>query len=270
MKILSLIISLLIIQSCATKPAFPDKEVCFLLYDLNENKFVDKHNENRCKERLPAASTFKVALAVMAFDTKLFKNETSPIYKWNGIVSPIAPWNKDHNPTSWIRESVVWMSQAMTAQMGMEKVKKYLYDFDYGNQDMSAGLKYSWLTPAPFISEPMNNSLKISGFEQVNFLSKLWRAGLKASPKSQIMTQKIMNHDESPRGNVLIGKTGSGFFDENYDLRVGWFVGHLESDKSNYIVVLNFTDKQKQPVGTYGGRVAKEMALNLLSEKGLW
>lgn len=84
------------------------------------------------------------------------------------------------------------------------------------------------------------------------------------------MTQKIMTQDKSLKGSTLIGKTGSGFIDENYDLRVGWFVGHLTSDKSEYIVVLNFTDKQKITPGTFGGREAKEMALKLLSEKELW
>jgi beta-lactamase class D len=79
-----------------------------------------------------------------------------------------------------------------------------------------------------------------------------------------------MTRDVSPKGSVLIGKTGSGFRDENQDIRIGWFVGHVQKDESEYIVVINFTDKQKQPAGTYGGREAKEIALKLLTEKGLW
>jgi beta-lactamase class D len=258
-----------LVSSCATQKEFPDKEVCFLLFDLKKNEFVEKYNENHCKERLPAASTFKIPLAVMAYDAGLFTNESSPVYKWNGVVSSITPWNKDHNPTSWIRESVVWMSQVMTAQLGMKKIQNYLESFNYGNQDMTGGLKYAWLTPAPFITEPMKNSLKISAFEQVTFLIKLWRQELNVSKRAQVMTQKIMNHDKSHRGSLMVGKTGSGFFDENYDSRVGWFVGHLSNDKSQYIVVVNFTDKQKVAAGTFGGE-AKEMTFKLLSEKGLW
>lgn len=241
-----------------------------LLYDLKTNAFTEVHNEQRCHERFPAASTFKIPLAIMAFDSGVFKDELNPVFKWNGEVSKIETWNKDHNPISWMRDSVVWMSQAMTPKIGGAKIQEYLKNFEYGNQDMAAGLKYSWLTPAPFIHEPMQNSLKISGYEQVDFLKKLWRGELLASKTSQEQTKKIMTHDLSPRGNSLIGKTGSGFHDENFQLRLAWFVGYFQTEKTEYVVVVNFSDKQKQPSGTFGGREAKEMALKFLSDKGYW
>lgn len=270
MKTLFLISSLFLLSACSTKRNFPEKDVCFLLYDLKKEAFVDSYNENRCHERFPAVSTFKIALGVMAYDSGVFKNESEPVYTWNRVSTPIENWNKDHNPTSWMRESVVWMSQQMTPKIGMDKIQQYLADFEYGNQDMTAGLKYAWLTPAPFINEPMQNSLKISGYEQVKFLRKLWRGELKASQQSQNMTRKIMTHDKSSKGYELIGKTGSGFKDDDYDQRIGWFVGHLKKDQSEYIVVLNFSDTVKQTSGTFGGREAKEMTLKLLTEKRLW
>ncbi len=267
----SLIISLLVfISGCASRHEFPLKNVCFLLFDLKTESYTQVINDARCKERFPAASTFKIPLAVMAFDTGVLKNETSPEFKWKGEETPIPAWNKNHNPTSWMRDSVVWISQEITPKIGMERIKKYLSEFEYGNQDMSAGLKYSWLTPAPFIREPMQNSLKISGHEQVKFLKKMWRGELKASSVSQNTTKYILSPDVSSRGNTLMGKTGSGFYDENHDMRIGWYVGILQSEKSDYVVVINFSDKQKQPAGTYGGREAKEMALKLLTDKGLW
>jgi beta-lactamase class D len=270
MKNLILLFIIISLTSCASKQNFPDKDVCFILFNLKTEKFEEIHNEKRCHERFPAASTFKVALSVMAFDTGILKDESNPVYKWNKVPTPLENWNKDQTPTTWMRESVVWMSQEITPKIGMKKIEQYLSDFQYGNQDMTAGLKYAWLTPAPFIKEPMQNSLKISGFEQVNFLAKLWRGELKASKESQLMTLKIMTHDKSSRGSELIGKTGSGFKDENYDLRLGWFVGVLKKEQTEYIVILNFSDIQKQPAGIFGGREAKETALKLLSEKKLW
>lgn len=258
------------ISGCASRHQFPHKDVCFLLFDLKTEAYIQVINDARCKERIPAASTFKVPLAVMAFDSGVLVNETVPEFKWNGEITPIPNWNKDHNPTSWMRDSVVWISQEITLKMGQAKIQKYLSDFEYGNQDFSAGLKYSWLTPAPFIREPMQNSLKISGYEQVNFLKKLWRGELKASPSAQKMTKALLSPDVSSRGNTIIGKTGSGFFDENHDMRIGWYVGLLQSEKSDYVVVINFSDKQKQPAGSFGGREAKETALKLLTDKGLW
>lgn len=241
-----------------------------MLFNMKTGKYEELYNEKRCEERFPACSTFKVALSVMAYDSGILKDETTPMFKWDGVKRSIEPWNKDQTPTSWMRESVVWVSQEMTPKLGMQKIQQYLNDFDYGNRDFSGGLKYSWLTPAKFVGEPMQNTLKISGYDQVQFLTKLWHGELKASEKAQALTKTIMTRDLSPKGSVLIGKTGSGFRDENQDYRIGWFVGHLEKDESEYIVVINFSDKQKQPAGTFGGREAKETALKLLTEKGLW
>jgi len=241
-----------------------------MLFNMKTGQFEEVYNQKKCEERLPACSTFKVALSVMAFDSGILKDEQNPVFKWDGVKRSIEPWNKDQTPTSWIRESAVWVSQEITPKLGMTKIQNYLNDFDYGNKDFSGGLKYSWLTPAAFVGEPMQNTLKISGYDQVSFLTKLWRGELKASDKAQSLTKSIMSHDVSPKGSVLIGKTGSGFRDENQDLRIGWFVGHVQKDEAEYIVVVNFTDKQKQPAGTYGGREAKETALKLLTEKGLW
>jgi beta-lactamase class D len=260
----------LILAACSSKRDFPQKDVCYLLYDLKTGQYVDTHNEKRCEEKLPACSTFKVALSVMGYDSGILKDESNPVFKWDGVKRVIDPWNKDQTPTSWMRESAVWVSQEMTPKLGMQKIQTYLNDFDYGNRDFSGGLKYSWLTPARFINESMQNTLKISGYDQVKFLTKLWRGELKASEKAQAFTKSIMSHDISPKGSVLVGKTGSGFTDENQEYRIGWFVGHVQKDMNEYIVVINFTDKQKQPAATYGGREAKESALKLLTEKGLW
>ncbi|MFL5810478.1 MAG: penicillin-binding transpeptidase domain-containing protein [Flavisolibacter sp.] len=270
MKTLFLLLLTFILFSCSTTRNFPEKDVCYMLFNVKTGKFEEVYNQKRCEERFPACSTFKVALSVMAFDSGILKDEQNPVFKWDKVKRSIEPWNKDQTPTSWMRESVVWVSQEITPKLGAEKIQKYLDDFDYGNKDITGGLKYSWLTPAKFVNEPMQNTLKISGYDQVKFLTKLWHGELKASHRSQAMTKTIMAKDESPRGGVLIGKTGSGFTDENQELRIGWFVGHVERGDAEYIVAINFSDKQKQHGATYGGREAKEMALKLLTEKGLW
>lgn len=269
MKIILLIIISLIV-SCSTKRDFPGKDVCYLLYDMKTKRYVEEHNRARCEERFPACSTFKVPLAVMGFDSGILKDENLPVFKWDGEKRMIDAWNQDQTPTSWMRESAVWVSQVMTPKLGTQRIEKYLKDFNYGNQDMSGGLKYAWLTPAPFIKDSMGNSLKVSGHEQVSFLEKLWRGELKTTMSSQILTQKIMSADISPRGFTLVGKTGSGFADSHHDLRLGWYIGHLEKDDREYIVVVNFSDKQKVPAGTFAGREAKELAINLLSDRKLW
>lgn len=249
---------------------FPPNDSCISIYDMKEKKFSYVSDTANCFERYPACSTFKIPLAVMAFDSGVIKDKNS-LMKWDGVTRTIPAWNKDHTADSWMKDSVVWYSQKLTPKIGLKKIEDYLKYFRYGNQDMSSGIKYAWLTPAPFMKEPMSNSLRISGMEQVFFLRDLfWGSLPRVSRESQRKARALLA--ETVNGeNVLRGKTGSGFIGEKNELRVGWFVGHLLSGDKEYIVVSNFVDKQKLPGDpTYGGAQAREMLLMELRKQKLW
>jgi beta-lactamase class D len=264
------ILSLFILVSCATSRNFPAKNVCYLLYNLKSKKFEKEINPKFCKVQLPAASTFKVPLAVMGFDSGILKDETT-LFKWDGQKRFLEVWNKDHNARSWMKESVVWYSQVLTSKLGMDKTQNYLNKFHYGNQDLSSGLKYSWLTPSPTESGGVKNSLKISAYEQVSFLEKLWNEALPVSQLSQAKTKSILAKDENPPHRELLGKTGSGFIDDEMKLRLGWYVAHLKVGMKEYIVVTNFTDAKEMPQPrNFGGPEAKELTKQLLIEDDLF
>lgn len=269
MKFTPYILFFILIAACSTKPRFLNKEVCFLLYDLEKKTFEEIINQDRCEMRFPAASTFKIPLAVMSFDAGLLKDENH-LLKWDGTKKFLPAWEKDHTATSWMRESVVWYSQELTPQLGRSKIEYYLKTFMYGNADMSGGIKTAWLTPSDFTEDAMRNSLKISGMEQVFFLEKLWRGELKASSASQEMTQKLLGTEVSPNGSELSGKTGSGFIGDKFDLRIGWYVGYLKAKNKNYVLVINFTDIEKLKERAFGGAEARETAKKILTEKKLW
>jgi beta-lactamase class D len=263
------LITLLVISSCASKKETPEKEVCFMLFNLHENRFEEVENKKQCESRLPAASTFKVPLSVMAFDAGLLKSETEPLFKWNGKYNSITGWNGDQTPKSWMKESVVWVSQEITPKLGMDKMIDYLTNFSYGNEDMTGGLTTAWLTPTPS-NQTFQNSLKISGYEQISFWKKLWHGELKVKSEAQLMTIKLLPEGRSKNGSVMMGKTGSGFVNADFTRRVGWYVAFLEVKKSDYIVLTNFIDLKDQPAGVYGGREAKEMTMKFLEKRGLW
>ena len=61
--------------AAAEKNYFSDIQGCFLLYNVKTGAFDKVINAEICKERFPACSTFKVPLAVMAFDAKILKDE---------------------------------------------------------------------------------------------------------------------------------------------------------------------------------------------------
>lgn len=261
-----------IAASCSTakKPeAFPNKDVCVLVFNLKTSTFVEIVNRKRCEERLPAASTFKIPLAVMSFDSKILKDENSSL-KWDGKKRFLDVWNSDQTAKSWMANSVVWFSQKLTPKIGLKRIHEYLVSFEYGNADMSGGLDYAWLTPTPQNGPNLKNSLKISGFEQAHFLKNLWREKLSTSPDSQVKTIKLLSEETSENGHKIFGKTGSGVVGENLDLRVGWYVGYLETNKDKYVIVSNFTDKQNAADQTFGGQEAKAILKEVLAKKNLW
>lgn len=285
MRTLWKISPLLLIFSCATTrkipeapPAlnyFPNMKGCFLLYNLKSKAFEKVlGDESYCRERLPACSTFKVPLAVMAFDAGVLKDE-KVVLKWDGVKDPRTELNHDHNAVTWMRDSVVWFSQRLTPQLGKVKLQKYLDSFLYGNRDLSAGLQWAWLM-AP--SEAA--ALKISAYEQVEFMKKLWSNSLPVSDRAMALTREITYLESSPNGFQLNGKTGSNFYDKDKKVALGWFIAHLDNGfvrrvnsqkkHQDYIVVTTISDLEPSEEPGYGGLRAKTLTKKILADEGLW
>jgi beta-lactamase class D len=244
---------------------FPKMTGCFLLYNMKTSQFDKIIGQKNCLERLSPCSTFKVPLAVMAFDSGVLKDE-NVILKWDGKKGPRAATNRDQNAKTWIKDSVVWVSQRLTPQIGKRKIDLYLIDFNYGNEDFSAGLTKAWLIP-PGSKE---FGLRISAYEQVDFMKKLWTETLPVSPRSMKLTQDITFLETSPKGFKLSGKTGSNSYAQNPKLRLGWFISHLQSGDQEYITAANFSDVEPQAENISGGIKAKKITKQILADMGLW
>jgi beta-lactamase class D len=150
------------------------------------------------KDRHAPFSTFKVALALMGFDSGILENKDSP--KWDfkekyeknfqswytrnkGVEYH---WCQEHTPATFIKYSVVWFSHQITERLGEKKFQEYVLKLNYGNKDVSGtrgegglykndGLINSWL----------GTSLQISPLEQVEFLEKLLANELAVSSQAQ-------------------------------------------------------------------------------------
>lgn len=249
---------------------FAGKSACFILFDLNQNKLIEKYNPDRCRERIPPDSTFKVALSVMAFDQKLINQQT--VFKWDGKDKGLFKvWNQNQTPKSWIKNSTVWVSQVLTPQLGMEKIQQYLKKFHYGNQDFSGdphkdnGITQAW----------MSSSLRLSGEEQFNFIEALVNEKLSVSLSAMKDTKENMYIETSLRGWKLYGKSGSGA-QQRYNphaksgARDGWFVGFIEKGQQTYVFVLNFSDLDTPNSTEFGGLWAKGVTKSLLMQEGLF
>jgi len=217
------------------RKTFKGRDACFILFDLTTNKTIITYNQRRCNKRFSPCSTFKIPLALMAFDQRILKDENT-IIKWDEINHGDYPnWNQDQTPKSWLQNSTVWVSQLITPQIGINKIKKYLSLFSYGNQDMSGGITKAWLS----------STLKISAQEQLNFLKNLWQGNLPVSPHAIALTKKCLFQEIVSSSSILYDKTGSGYLDnknDSSDRKLGWFVGYLIQDNHQYVFVTNFSD----------------------------
>jgi beta-lactamase class D len=248
-----------------SKTYFPNMDGCFLLYNMRTSQFEKVIGENRCRERFLPCSTFKVALAVMAFDSGILKDENQVI-KWNGKKDSREVANHDQNAKTWMKNSIVWVSQGLTPLIGEKRLEGYLQAFHYGNQDISAGITQAWLVQ-PDAKGP---ALRISAYEQAEFMRALWSGKLKVLPQTVQMAKDITYLEISPKGFRLNGKTGSNYYSDNAKKRLGWFIAHIENGDKEYVAVTNFSDLAPNIENSYGGVRAKEITKKILNDSGLW
>jgi beta-lactamase class D/beta-lactamase class D OXA-1 len=228
---------------------------------LNQNKLIYSNHSSLCNKRLSADSTFKVALSLMAYNEKLITSKS--IIPWDGKKKEFEAWAHNQTPKSWLKYSVVWVSQRLTPKLGMKKIKYYLNAFHYGNQNFEGnpkthdGLTQAWLS----------SSLKISASEQLAFLNNMINHSLPLSPFAVDETIKNMALDDIVfNGYHFYGKTGSGHEPQKPHVQNGWFIGFMTKGKKRYSFVSNMRDAKahlsKRP---YGGALAKAGALSFLN-----
>lgn len=236
---------------CLFKTTLCETEPCFIA--INEHGTIVCQQGTGHDERLSPCSTFKIALSLMGFDAGILVDEQLPQWTQN---------NTTHSPQTWIKNCVVWYSQQLTQQLGLDHIKQYLAAFDYGNQDMSGdfgknnGLSWAWL----------NSSLTISPREQVTFLQKLVHNQLPVSPYAIKITKKLFFEQTLENGWQLFGKTGSGYtrntdgtFSDNY---IAWYVGWLEKDSQAIVFALSMHGIDELPTKTERIELVKKYLLS--------
>jgi beta-lactamase class D len=184
----------------------------------------------QCETRTSPASTFKLALAVMGYDAGILSDAHAPAWPYKEEYAAwMDSWRKTVDPTSWLRDSVVWYSREITRRLGAERFQDYVDRLGYGNRDLSGdpgrnnGLTNAWLS----------SSLMISPAEQVGMLRRLLSRRLPVSSEAQDRTVAIVPQFPLPDGWTVHGKTGNGFQPRpngtpDRDRQFGWFVGWAE------------------------------------------
>ncbi|MDP2119757.1 MAG: class D beta-lactamase [Hoeflea sp.] len=210
------------------------------------------HEDGDCRTRVTPASTFKLALSLIGFESGFLTDAHDPVLTyqkgdpdWGG-----AAWTRPNDPESWLRHSVVWYSQRIARATGSEQLTRYAQSFGYGNADFSGdpgqdnGLERSWIA----------SSLKISPVEQVLFLGKLVERRLPVAASAIDKTIAI-TESQAIAGWTISGKTGSAYprkADRSFDRARawGWYVGWAERDDRTLIFARLDQDETRQKVSS--------------------
>lgn len=248
----------------ALPPAALAEEQVVCMIAVNPALSVPLIHEGACDERISSASTFKVAISLMAFDAGIFTAPDAPEWPFKEGYADWNPrWKRATTPESWMRDSVVWYSQRATEQLGMARFAAYVDAFDYGNRDVSGdkgkgnGLTQAWLS----------SSLQIAPIEQVGFLTRMIEGRLPVSAAAVAHTKDLLDQGERAGGWHIYGKTGAGlpFGPDGALLKgqpFGWYVGWAEKG-SERIVFARLIRFSERPDGAPGA-IARDGAMRAL------
>jgi len=202
-------------------------EHCLAMADAATGKWLV--HEGVCDKRLPPMSTFKLPIALMGYDAGVLRDEHAPVIPFKqGYVDWRPVWRQAHDPSSWMKESVVWYSQQLTLQLGEERFAGYVKQFGYGNADVSGdpgrnnGLSESWL----------GSSLRISPDEQIGFLRRVLNRELGIKPEAYTLASALVKWPEQVGGWQVFGKTGSG---RDGGRNLGWYVGWIQNSEQRIV-----------------------------------
>lgn len=217
---------------------FEGEEGAFVIKAMNDDKFI-VFNEGLANTALPPCSTFKIPNALIGLELGVVKDKNT-MMKWDGTEYWNKDWNRDHTLESAIEYSTVWYFKKLAKAVGMDNMQKYLNEMDYGNADISGGIDKFWL----------DSSLKITAFEQVEFLEKFYKKDLPFREENLNMVKEMIVLENLGCG-TLSGKTGTGNDG-------GWFVGYCETPREVYLFSAYIKKKQ--------GKDVKKIVIDILED----
>jgi beta-lactamase class D len=159
------------------------------------------------------ASTFKIPNSLIGLETGVIP-DSNYVIKWDGKPGFIKEWDHDHTLKSAIYFSVVWYYQELARRVGRKKMQYWLNKINYGNNTIGDKVDYFWL----------DNSLKISANEQVEFVKKFYKGNLPFSKRSLDITKSILPEQDF-KNAVLKNKTGTGKYEDGH--YIAWLVGYV-------------------------------------------
>lgn len=206
------------------------------------------------KQEVSPYSTFKIISTLVGLHNDIIKDETSTM-NYNGTQYPNTEWNENLTLKKAFQTSCIWYFHQIINSVGEQEVKKELSELEYGNCDVSAW-EGSNINPYKELNGFwLGSSLKISPYEQVQVLSKIFEGkSFYDSQNVEILKKVMLIEDEQEK--KVYGKTGSGTNGET------WFIGFIEKgSQREYFAVYLEDSLQKERVSS---NLAQEIALKII------
>lgn len=229
---------------------FEGVEGSFVLYDTQANQY-SIYNQSKSEKRVAPNSTYKIYSALIGLEEGVIQVPDSTL-TWNGERHSHESWNQNQDLYSAMKNSVNWYFQKLDQAVGKEKLQVYFDQIEYGNSNLSSGIKDYWI----------ESSLRISPVEQVELLKAFYLNEMIFDEDHVNFvkeTLKIAKQDEA----ILSGKTGTGIIkDKSVN---GWFIGYVERTGRTYIFATNIEGKDNA-----SGTLAAEITLSILKDKQIY
>ena len=120
--------------------------------------------------------------------------------------------------------------QEIAKKIGVERMNISLDKFDYKGMNVdSTNIDKFWL----------QGKSRISQFQQIDFLKKLYKGKLPISKRTDMLMKKIFLIKKNKQYS-LNGKTGWSI---SNGIHNGWFVGYVEKQNNIYFFATNITPK---------------------------
>ncbi|MGF7217289.1 beta-lactamase class D [Spirosoma lacussanchae] len=230
----------------------------FLLYDLKKDRYIAYRYARSQKGFLPA-STYKIINTLIGLETGLLADEAT-IMKWDGVRRAREVLNKDMTLREAFQVSCVPCYQELARKIGLERMRSFVQEADYGHMDIQAGnLDTFWL----------RGKSRISPKEEVDFLRRVYTGQVPFSKPNLATLKKVMLLDDQPT-HRLYGKTGwaseiDGIGIDGPD--IGWFVGYVEKGDDVYFFATNIESSPPVPDTFLAGR--RRVTERILTELGI-
>lgn len=228
-------------------------EGAILIYDA-QNKTYQSNDFAWCRQGHLPASTFKITNSLIGIEAGVIGADTT-LFKWNGEPQRLKAWEADLDLKGAFHASCVPCYQIVARRIGANLMSHQLKELNYGNMDVnSENIDVFWL----------EGESKITAFEQIDFLSRLYNQELPISKSTYDTMKELIVIDET-ENYKLSGKTGWSIRNGNNN---GWFVGYIENGKGVYYFAANIEPTEEFNMDLFP-KIRKEIIGKALVQLGI-